>query len=298
MDTIRAFNRFYTARLGVLDRAYLDSGHSLGEVRVVFELAREPGLTARDLVAQLQVDEGQLSRSLKAMERNGLIIRKRSEADARRVELYLSPAGEELNAMCVQRSRAGIAAMFAQAGPGAVTQVAEALDGVQQVLGGRPEPVQFRDLAPGDAGWVLQRHAEHYCGNEGFDDSFETLVAGIIQDYLRDRDPAVERAWIAHRNDQRLGCIFCVRGPEAKQAKLRMFMVEPAARGQRLGLQLLNLCVDWARDKGFETMVLWTHESHRAACALYAQNGFVLMSSEPVRSFGLDLVEQSWMKTL
>lgn len=158
--------------------------------------------------------------------------------------------------------------------------------------------IQFRDLAPGDAGWVIMRHAEFYGENDGFDAGFERLVAGILAKYLTSRDPTCERAWIGHRDAQRLGSVFCVKGPEPGQAKLRLFFVEPAARGQGLGLKLLTLCTDWARETGRRELVLWTHESHRAACALYAQNGFTLTSSQPVHSFGKSLVEQHWVKAL
>ncbi len=155
-------------------------------------------------------------------------------------------------------------------------------------------PVTFRDLAIGDAGWLIQRHAELYAENDGFDASFEALVAEILAAYIRDHDPAQERAWIAHRGDQRLGSIFCVREGTPGIAKLRLFLLEPAARGMGLGHQLLTLCTDFARDAGYRTLRLWTHESHRAACALYARNGFRLTASIPVRNFSQDLVEQSW----
>jgi GNAT superfamily N-acetyltransferase len=154
--------------------------------------------------------------------------------------------------------------------------------------------VAFRDLSFGDAGWIIQRHAEHYGAAEGFDASFEALVIEIMDGYLRARDPSCERAWIAHRGAERLGSIFCVKGAEPGIAKLRLFFVEPAARGQGLGRTLLGLCLDHARAAGFRRMTLWTHESHRAACALYAGTGFRIVSSRPVRNFGCDLVEQAW----
>jgi GNAT superfamily N-acetyltransferase len=111
---------------------------------------------------------------------------------------------------------------------------------------------------------------------------------------MRNRDPACERAWIARRGDRRLGSIFCVRGRAPGVAKLRLFLIEPEARGQGLGHRLLGACLAYARDKGYRRMELWTHESHAAACALYARHGFRLVDSRPVHSFGRDLVEQSW----
>lgn len=154
--------------------------------------------------------------------------------------------------------------------------------------------VAFRDLAIGDAGWLIQQHAELYAANDGFDHTFEALVAEILADFIRNRDPACERAWIAHRGAERLGSIFCVRGATPGEAKLRLFLLVPAARGLGLGHALLTLCTGFARDRGYDRLALWTHESHRAACALYQRHGFRLIASRPVRNFGQPLVEQNW----
>ncbi|MEO1476325.1 MAG: GNAT family N-acetyltransferase [Pseudomonadota bacterium] len=153
--------------------------------------------------------------------------------------------------------------------------------------------IVLRDLRPGDAGWIIQRHAELYAADEGFDASFEPLVARILADFLEDHDSTCERGWIAEGNQGRLGSIFCCKLDE-DTAKLRLFLVEPAARGLGLGHRLLSACLEFATTCGYRQMTLWTHESHRAACALYAARGFTLIESKPVRNFGQDLVEQTW----
>ncbi len=152
-------------------------------------------------------------------------------------------------------------------------------------------------LKIGDAGWLIQQHAELYAAEEGFDHSFEPLVAEILADFIRHHDPTCERAWIARRGTQRLGSIFCVRLDETT-AKLRLFLLVPEARGTGLGKRLLSQCIDYARATGYRQMQLWTHESHRSACALYQSHGFELVDSHPVHSFGVDLIEQTWRLTL
>jgi GNAT superfamily N-acetyltransferase len=154
--------------------------------------------------------------------------------------------------------------------------------------------VTLRDLEIGDAGWLIERHAVLYAREAGFDASFEALVAEILAAYIRNRDPATERAFIAVDDGRRLGSVFCVRSGEPGTAKLRLFLLEPEARGRGLGQRLLDACLGFAREVGYERLRLWTHESHRAACALYARNGFHLTDSRPVHSFGQDLVEQTW----
>ena len=157
--------------------------------------------------------------------------------------------------------------------------------------------IQLRNLQIGDAGWLIQQHAELYAAEEGFDHTFEPLVAEILADFIRNHDPSVERGWIAHRGQTRLGSVFCVRLDDTT-AKLRLFLLVPQARGTGLGRRLLEACIDHARAKGFKALQLWTHESHEAACALYRKYGFELRDSQPVTSFGVDLVEQTWQLTL
>lgn len=157
--------------------------------------------------------------------------------------------------------------------------------------------VTLRDLQIGDAGWLIGQHGILYNRDEGFDATFEATVAEILADYIRNRDPVCERAWIAESDGQRLGSIFCVR-KDAKTAKLRLFLLLPEARGRGLGHRLLSACTNWARDRGYQRMELWTHESHKAACALYAAHGWHLDSSIPTHSFGTDVVEQIWSITL
>nr|WP_245924889.1 GNAT family N-acetyltransferase [Aliiruegeria haliotis] len=141
---------------------------------------------------------------------------------------------------------------------------------------------------------MIQRHGEYYAEAEGFDSSFEALVARILSEFVASHDPAEERGWIAETPwGRRLGCIFCVRD-DAETARLRLFFLEPDARGQKLGLRLLHACMEFARGVGYRRMVLWTHKSHEAACALYAANGFSCTRETPVHHFGHDLVEQNW----
>ena len=157
--------------------------------------------------------------------------------------------------------------------------------------------VTLRQFRADDIDWLVDKHRTLYAKDEGFDGSFGILVREILEAFVAENDPTCERGWIAEPEGQRLGSIFCVRLTETT-AKLRLFLLVPEARGLGLGRQLLETCMQFARDAGYSDMQLWTHESHKAACALYARTGWRLVGSKPVRSFGVDLVEQSWEITL
>ncbi len=152
----------------------------------------------------------------------------------------------------------------------------------------------IRSYTPRDAPWVLAAHARHYGEVDGFDDSFGVLVNTILRDFDAGHDPQRERGWIAVDDaGAPVACMFCV-ALNADTAKLRMFLVTEAARGRGLGFRLLQTCMGFARAQGYKGMALWTHESHVAACALYRRNGWQLVQSRPVRSFGQELIEQEW----
>lgn len=153
--------------------------------------------------------------------------------------------------------------------------------------------VTLRPYAPRDRAWLVERHQTLYAAEEGFDATFGPLVRQILLDFETSHDPVRERGWIAQQDGTPLGSIFCV-ARDAEVAKLRLFLLVPQARGLGVGKLLLRACMGFAQDAGYGGMVLWTHESHDVACALYAKFGWILQSSKPVRSFGVDLVEQVW----
>ena len=155
------------------------------------------------------------------------------------------------------------------------------------------DDITLRDLQPGDGGWVSSRHGALYAAEEGYDASFEALVAEIVAAFLRSHDAACERGWIAVRGDERLGSIFVVR-ETATIAKLRLVLLEPKARGTGLARRMLETAMTFARSAGYAQMRLWTHESHIAAGKLYAGAGFQLVSTTPAQAFGRPVVDQIW----
>jgi GNAT superfamily N-acetyltransferase len=144
---------------------------------------------------------------------------------------------------------------------------------------------------PGDLGWVVMAHGEIYNKEFGWDTEFEALVARIVSDYAADHDAAREAAWIVEAGGRRVGCVFCVAKDDCV-AQLRILLVDPAGRGTGVGAWLVRECVSFAREAGYESMMLWTNSGLLAAARLYLAAGFVLTAEEPHHSFGVDLVGQ------
>lgn len=155
--------------------------------------------------------------------------------------------------------------------------------------------------APGDLGWMIMAHGELYEAEFGWDTSFEALVARIVADFAESADPDREAGWIAELDGSRVGCVLCVldhEEPDGSAAKLRILLVDPAARGHGVGARLVDTCVDFARRAGYSRLNLWTNNVLDAARRIYRSRGFILDTEDPHHSFGHDLVGESWSLAL
>lgn len=293
---VRAFNRFYTQKIGVLDEGLLDSPFSLTEVRLLWELAHRGDATAGDLARTLNLDAGYVSRLLAGFRRRGLIARQVSTTDRRRRQLALTRRGARAFAPLDRRAHDEVAAELTRLAAGERRQLLQALRTVESLLGrgdGRVAPYLLRSHRHGDIGWVVSRHGALYFEEYGWDATFEALVAEIAAKFLRNFDPQREHCWIAERDGVPLGSVFCV-AQSRRVAKLRLLLVEPAARGSGLGSALVAECIRFARAAGYHTLTLWTNDVLVAARHIYERFGFRLVREERHASFGHDLVGQYW----
>jgi DNA-binding MarR family transcriptional regulator/GNAT superfamily N-acetyltransferase len=293
---VRQFTRFYTGRLGVLQEGLLDSGFSLTEARVLYELANRDRPTATELGRDLGLDAGYLSRILKRFEDQGLVVRTRSESDARQSHLELTEAGRRSFEPLDQRSRRQVNGLLTDLAEADRARLVDAMSTIRTLLdqGDTPsEPYLLRPHRPGDMGWIVHRHGALYAKEYGWDDSFEALVADIAAAFIRDFDPKRERCWIAEKDGEIVGSVLLVRQDE-EVAKLRLLYVEPKARGLGIGRRLVDECIGFARAAGYRRISLWTNDVLHAARAIYRAAGFRLVRSEPHHSFGHDLVGEFW----
>lgn len=298
--SVRAFNRFYTRQLGLLNEHLLKSPFSLTEARVLYELANRDGLTATDLGRELGLDAGYVSRMLKKFETQGLVSKHSSRTDARQSILALTDAGHEAFADLNRTAVDEVAAMLTPLPSGDRERLLNGMRDINQALGRKPEsgePYILRGPVAGDLGWIIRRQAILYRQEYGWDESFEGLVAEIVGAFVRNFDPARERCWVAERNGSVAGSIFCVRGSD-ELAKLRLLYVEPGARGLGIGQRLVRDVIGFARAKGYSRLTLWTNDILVSARRIYQAEGFALEKEEPHRSFGKDLVGQTWTLAL
>lgn len=297
--TVRSFNRFYTNVIGVLHEGLVRSPYSLTEARVIFELAQRDTAEVLALRRSLDLDAGYLSRMLTRFEADGLITRERSAADARRQIIRLTRQGRAAYSMLDEGSDDEVRALLADHSEEQRRRLVAAMDTIRGVLDGAPatDSCVLRPMRPGDYGWVIQRNAVLYAREYGWDGTYETLVVRIVAGFLEDHDPEREHAWIAEVDGEPVGGVFCMR-EDHTTARLRLLLVEPGARGRGVGGRLVDECLRFAREAGYKDMVLWTNDVLAAARRIYQRAGFELVEEAPHRSFGHDLVGQTWRRTL
>ena len=297
VSAIRGFNRFYTRQIGILDRGYLQSPFSLAEARVLYELCYRPAApTATQLSQELRIDAGYLSRILRDFANRGLIKRTTSPDDARSTLLALTAKGRKVFGELDRRSSHEARALVERLPAPRRRSVLDAMRTIQHGFGEQPATdtvFTIRTHRPGDMGWVIHRHGALYAQEYGWDERFEALVARICADFIDNFDPERERCWVAERDGEILGTIFCVKKSKTV-AKLRLLLVEPSARGLGVGKRLVDECIQFARNAGYRKLTLWTQNNLYAARHIYQRAGFELVTENKHRSFGKALVGQNW----
>ncbi len=300
VKAVRAFNRFYTWQIGALDEHLLRSPLSLGEARVLYELANSESPVASYIAANLGLDAGYLSRIISGFVRRGLVTRSRLRSDGRQAQLSLTRKGRTLFDGLNRDSDEQVASLISTLPVPAQDELVSSMQFIQRALGGgadRAASVFLREHRAGDIGWVIQRHGEIYTEEYGWDTRFETLVGEIALKFLRDNDPQRERFWIAERDGIKLGCVLLVERSKSV-AQLRLLLVEPSARGLGIGQRLVSECISFARAAGYKRMRLWTNDVLVSARKIYQAAGFHLIEEEHHDSWGKPLTSQTWETSL
>lgn len=299
---IRHFNRFYTQRLGLLNRNLPGSHYSLTEARILFELGHTEELVAQELSRFLQLDPAYLSRLLKRFEKLGLIEKRISPADSRKQLIRLTLNGQQELDRLQQLSAEQLSQMLLDLDDDQRSNLTQSMKHIEDMLTSpasqSSQPIIIRSHRPGDAGYLTYRHARLYSELCGFDTTFEGYVAEGVALFLKQFDAAKDSLWIAEQAGKFLGSIAIVQTPDKWEAQLRWFLVEPEAQGQGLGKQLLEEALAFCRRQGYQSVVLWTVSTLDSARHLYQQAGFQLTKTESHTIWGKELTEEMWRLAL
>ena len=295
VGAIRAFNRFYTRKIGVVD-GMASSPFALAEARVLYELAHREQATATDIRKELGLDAGYMSRILREFERRKLIRREQSKTDERQKFLSLTAKGRRAFAPLDARSNRDVVAILEGLSPTKRKQLVDAVQAVRRLLGDKVQTSTsylLRQHQPGDLGWIVHRQAILYAEEYGWDGTHEALAGEIVAQFIKNYDPNRERCWIAEKDGERVGGAFVAKVSD-DIAQLRLLHVESQARGLGIGKRLVEECVRFARQAGYQKMTLWTQSNLYAARHIYKQSGFQVVREQQHHSFGKDLTAETW----
>ena len=295
VGAIRAFNRFYTRKIGVVD-GMASSPFALAEARVLYELAHREQATATDIRKELGLDAGYMSRILREFERRKLIWREQSKTDERQKFLSLTAKGRRAFAPLDARSNRDVVAILEGLSPTKRKQLVDAVQAVRRLLGDKVQTSTsylLRQHQPGDLGWIVHRQAILYAEEYGWDGTYEALAGEIVAQFIKNYDPNRERCWIAEKDGERVGGAFVAKVSD-DIAQLRLLHVEAQARGLGIGKRLVEECLRFARRAGYQKMTLWTQSNLHAARHIYKQAGFQVVREQQHHSFGKDLTAETW----
>lgn len=293
---VRHFNRFHTKLVGALNEGLLASDFSLVQVRLMYELSNNDNLAASDLMEILKLDRGYLSRMITSLEEQNLITKTPDVSNGKRMVLALTTKGKQVEGELEQRSSSQVASLIAPLTDTDRRQLVRSMKHIEKLLTkDQPEPSYIlRDPEPGDYGWIIHRHGALYADEQNLDTSFEGVVAEIITAYIKNYNPKRERAWIAEHAGSVAGSIFVTEGDQ-DTAKLRLFYVEPGARGLGIGTRLVSECIKFARQKNYRRLTLWTHSTQESAARIYQAQGFEMIDETEMDVFGQSLKRQNWL---
>ncbi len=264
----REFNRFYTARMGLLRGRYMGSELSLTECRMLYELLRQPGLTAAAIRKILELDAGYISRLLTSLTRRGLIQQIVSAKDAREKLLTLSEQGLEVARKLDERSTEAIQKALDPLDEGRREALIAAIATVQDILQHTAEEVKtlradLKDLA--DVRLLLGEYYE---------------LVGVVQ---RDTPAGLRKLladkaggfWIAYVGETPAACVMLRPLPSIPgAAECKRLYVRPEFRGKGLAKSLMDTLEAFAAQLGLHWVYLDTKDDLEVAIDLYRRRGY------------------------
>jgi len=298
IDSVRRFNRFFTRFVGALDQRFLGTELTLGEARLLFEIANGGAPLATDLQAKLGMDRAYVSRVIRRFEERGWISRPRAVSDARRRPIALTPEGRAAFDDLDRRQRAEVVRALDRLGPAQQDALVDALNHARALLDASAERrFVLRPFRPGDMGMIAARQSILYREVYGWGTALEAIELEVTAAFLRDFKPGREQCWVAEVDGVLAGSVFAVAEGEGV-CRLRLLYVEPFARGLGIGQALVSACIDFAWQAGYREMVLWTHTVLSSARRIYAAHGFEIVETWTHDDFGEPTQSETWRLVL
>ncbi len=299
VDAVRAFNRFYTGHVGALDESMLESGFTLAEARVLYELDRHPGISAGDLARRLRIDPAYLSRLLKRFREAALVTVQRDREDARRQCLALTADGRAAYAPLEAGSRERVGEVLSCLPEAEQARLLAAMTTIGTLLSAAPAsiaPAVLRPCRRGESVEALERAVRLFWQEQRWAGSFEAELAELFAGFLARGRLSREGLLVVERDDSLQGAALLL--DEGEVLYLPLFFLLPPARGQGLGRHLLAQAAAFAEAAGYRRVRARSELRLQSAAGLLEAEGFSRVRDEASESYGKPLLHQVWERDL
>jgi DNA-binding MarR family transcriptional regulator/GNAT superfamily N-acetyltransferase len=268
VDQVRRFNRTVTQRIGALDDAFLARDRPLGQARLLWEIGRD-GADVRTLRSRLDLDSGYLSRLLRALETDELVVVEPSRADGRVRTARLTSRGLAERAELDRRSDDAAAAILGPLTASQRDRLIAAMAEVERLMLASAIRVSVSDPRHPDARRAVGAYvAELAARFDGGFDPAQSISAG--DDELT---PPAGLFLVATLYSDVVGC-GALKFHHDAPAELKRMWVSPAVRGLGLGRRLLAELEAQAAAHGVRTLRLETNRALGEAISLYRTAGY------------------------
>lgn len=285
LQDIRRFNRLVTQRIGVLQASYLGQGRPFGEARLLFEIG-EYGTDIRQLRTRLDLDSGYVSRVLRTLEGQGLVIVEKSPADGRVRIARLTPKGIEEVRTYDALSDKVARSLIEPLDEGQRVRLVAAMGEVERLLRASAVTIHVEPPASPDARACVDRYFREL--SERFDTGYDPANAAPTDD--AQFTPPDGIFVVARLEGRAVGC-GALKRPAAETGEMKRLWIDPMTRGLGLGRKLLTALEGVARDMGLARVRLDSNRALTEAIALYRKCGYA-----EVARFNDDPYAQMWFE--
>jgi DNA-binding MarR family transcriptional regulator/GNAT superfamily N-acetyltransferase len=265
---VRSFNRTMTERIGVLNDYYLGRNHPLGEARLLWEIGEE-GAKIRELRRRLGLDSAYVSRLLRSLEKQGLVVVGRSEHDGRVRLVQLTEAGLRERAELDHRADAFARSLLEPLSESQRVKLVAAMAQVERLLIVSMVQITVADPTSHGARWCFEQYFAELGGR--FEAGFDPALS--ISAYAHELTPPNGLVLVARLREEPVGC-GALKLHENAPGEIKRMWVSPRARGLGLGRRLLEALERHAREAGVAVLHLETNRTLSEAIQLYRDSGY------------------------
>ncbi|MEH7419445.1 helix-turn-helix domain-containing GNAT family N-acetyltransferase [Neobacillus drentensis] len=295
VEKIRKFNRYYANVLGKIDQEIYNKPFPLTEARVITEINYRNGCTSTEVIENLGIDRGQMSRIVQKFEEEKIIFKKQASNDKRQYLLYLTDYGKEIYNDLVENANREVAKMIQEISNRNLTKLINSMETIESIFTKEypsQTEVSIRTFQPGDVGFVAHLHGTLYENTYKFGRMFEYYVMKGLTEFMLNTDGG--ELWIAEVDGKIVGSIAITKSNDLA-AQLRWFVLDENYHGMGIGKKLMETAIDFCKKQRYKHVYLWTVSILETARYLYRKYNFTLTEEKQNYEWtGSKLVEERW----